>query len=231
MKVKFLLPIVLSIALPVSIAQAFNVALNKPVIDFSNQYSGLPGYEAGNVTDGSTSDIQGTNYWVTDNNAGLNAYFTLDLQGVFSITEIDLRNTHNDSWDDRGTGAFHILASTAVDSSSQLISPTTILSGTLSDVSGEDPIAADVFTISNGLAAGDYRYLKFVVDSLAVYVNAGGAGLNEIEVQADIATNVPESSTNALIFCGVLIIFLSRSGLAVMLSPVAVRVPFRQIAE
>ena len=177
---------------------AANVALQKPVIDYSNQYSGLPGYEASNVTDGSTSDVSGSNYWVTDNFAGIGAYFTLDLQGVFHVAEIDLRNTHNASNNDRGTGDFHILASTAVDASNHLISPITILTGTLSDVSGENPIIADEFTASQGLVVGDYRYVEFVVDSLAPYVNAGGAGLNEIEVQTTVVA-VPEPSSMMLV--------------------------------
>jgi hypothetical protein len=154
-----------------------NVAFSKPVIRVSSEYA-TPQFSASKVTDGSTFDSFGNNYWITLDNQGVGAFFTLDLQGVFNLTEIKLRNTNNSGHTDRGTGGFRILASNSVNGSNQLISPQTILTGTLTQGSGT--LAS--FTTSNGFTAGNYRYLHFIVDSLAPW--AGGfksAGLNEIE--------------------------------------------------
>jgi len=152
-----------------------NVALSKPVIRVSSEYSS--GFSASKVTDGSTTDSFGNNYWITLDNQGVGAFFTLDLQGIFYLTEIRLRNTNNTGFNDRGTGGFRILASNSVNGSNQLISPQTILTGTLTQGSG----TLVSFTTSNGFAAGNYRYLHFVVDSLAPWASTGSAGLNEIE--------------------------------------------------
>ncbi|MDH4453353.1 MAG: autotransporter-associated beta strand repeat-containing protein [Verrucomicrobiota bacterium] len=156
----------------------FNVALSKPVIRVSSEYAGQ--FSASKVTDGSTSDSFGNNYWITPDNQGVGAFFTLDLQGVFSLTQIKLRNTNNTGYIDRGTGGFRILASNSINGSNQLISPQTILTGTLTEGSG----TLVSFTTSNGLTAGNYRYLHFIVDSLAPWATTGSAGLNEIEAYA-----------------------------------------------
>jgi hypothetical protein len=167
---------------------AVNVALNKPVIRVSSEYSGA--FPASRVTDGSTTDVFGNNYWITPDNQGVGAFFTLDLQSEFNITEIKLRNTNNTQHIDRGTGGFRILASNSVDGSNQLISPQTILTGTLTQGSG----TLVSFTSSNGLATGNYRYLHFVVDSLAPWAvgRTESAGLNEIEVYGGSAPAAPE---------------------------------------
>ena len=161
----------------------FNVALSKPVIRVSSEYAGQ--FSASKVTDGSTSDSFGNNYWITPDNQGVGAFFTLDLQGVFSLTQIKLRNTNNTGYIDRGTGGFRILAANSVNGSNQLISPQTILTGTLTEGSG----TLVSFTTSNGLTAGNYRYLHFIVDSLAPWATTGSAGLNEIEAYALPAPN------------------------------------------
>jgi hypothetical protein len=153
-----------------------NVALGKPVIRVSSILNG--GFPGSKVTDGSTSDsFSPVTHWITADGQGVGAFFTLDLQGVFNLTEIKLRNTNNVQFNDRGTGAFRILASNSVDGSNQLISPQTILTGTLTQGSG----TLVSFTNLNGFTAGNYRYLHFMVDSLAPWASTGSAGLNEIE--------------------------------------------------
>jgi hypothetical protein len=169
--------------------ESTNVALGKTVIDGSGAYSNnqfdLPdpagNFIAQNVTDGSSSDFFGENYWL-GRQGRLNEYFTLDLGRLFLIEEVRLRNTHNSQHNDRGTARFELWASSSIDTGKQLVDPVRILTGTLSDVTGLAPIPADLFTGSNGLIALNARYLKFV----ALTANNAGnnVGLNEIEVYA-----------------------------------------------
>lgn len=158
-----------------------NVALGKAVINGSSAYNGLPfdqgAFPAQRVTDGSTTDVHSSNYWL-GTNGDPTQFFILDLGTEYDITEIHLRNTHNDQWNDRGTLNFTVSASTSVNGSNLLLSPQTILTGTLSNVANQNPIEADVFTAGNGLTETTARYLRF--DSLTAVQN--NAGLNEIEV-------------------------------------------------
>lgn len=177
-------------------APGTNVALNKPVVTSSGSYP-YTGFEAQNVTDGSTSDVfaDGANvgsssYWLTPDGTGANSFFVLDLQEQFNVTGIGLRNTHNTQHNDRGTLAFEIRASN--DPSGDLAGAPVVLAGGLPNVSGEDPIELFQFAQDNGLVVGDYRYLRFNI--LSAIGNNGG--LNEIEVYG---TPVPEPTAAAVL--------------------------------
>lgn len=179
-----------------------NVALGKTVINGSSAYNGRPfnqangpgqNFSAQNVTDGSVSDIFGVNYWLGTDRAPTQ-FFILDLGEEYDITEIRLRNTHNTQYNDRGTLNFTLSASSAIDGANLLVSPQTILSGTLSNVSGQNPIGADVFNADNGLTETTARYLRF--DSLSAINN--NAGLNEIEVYTADGDDPPPLSGSKL---------------------------------
>jgi len=158
-----------------------NVALGKSVINGSSALNGPAfnqgAFSADRVVDGSTNDVHSSNYWLGED-AVPTQFFVLDLGQDYEITEIHLRNTHNQQWNDRGTINFTITAATSVDGSNLLVSPQTILSSSLSNVANQDPIIADEFTSANGLTETTARYLRF--DSLTATNN--NAGLNEIEV-------------------------------------------------
>ena len=123
-------------------------------------------------------------------------FVNIDLGSTHQIGEIDLYDTHNGQYNDRGTQNFHIDASNQVDSNGNLVSPTTILSGTLTqdNVYGTNDIAPDIFNAS-GNSLGSYRYLSFVADTAFSSTYNGGysAGLNEIRVFEGSA--VPEPAT------------------------------------
>ncbi len=174
-----------------------NVALGKPVIDGSGSWAGgevgvgeafdAGGFPATRVTDGSIADkhIDGgvrSSYWLGREQTE-EEYFTVDLGDVFSIDEIDLRNTHNDPYNDRGTDEFVILGALEVDGQNQLIDPFPVLAGNLTNVNSQIPITADVFTSDNGLILSDARYLQFI----AVTYFGVSSGLNEIEVYGRLA--------------------------------------------
>ncbi len=163
-----------------------NVALGKTVISgssaydnkaFNEVYSPTGDFRAQNVTDGSVSDEFGVNYWLGSNNDP-SQDFTLDLGQSYNIRQIRLRNTHNAQFNDRGTLGFQILASNVVNASNQLFDPQAILIGSLSNVAGQDPIPAEIYTAANGLTEITARYLRF--NSFSAINN--DAGLNEIEV-------------------------------------------------
>lgn len=170
-------------------AAVTNAAFGKTVINGSGAYPNNPfdspdgtrSFVAGNVTDGSVSDVFGVNYWL-GRQGMLNEWFTLDLGDVFPIEKIVLRNTHNAHHNDRGTTRFEVWAAHAVDGANELLNGMRILTGTLTDVSGRDPIPADVFTSANGLSRVNARYLKFV--ALTANNPGDNVGLNEMEVYA-----------------------------------------------
>jgi len=141
-----------------------------------------------------TTDNQGVDMWLGQNGA-TTGYFVLDLGTAYTLGQIDLFNTHNDGYNDRGTGAFHVAGANSVASAGSslgmnLVSPTTILSGNLTFSTGIP--ADDVFTSANGLNTSTaYRYISFTFDSIA---GGAGGGLNEIRV-----FQIPEPTTTALV--------------------------------
>ncbi|MBE0534059.1 MAG: lamin tail domain-containing protein [Phycisphaerae bacterium] len=176
----------------------FNHARAKAVISGSGAYNNNPfnvpdgagNFTALNVTDGSTSDIFGVNYWL-GREGTVNEYFIVDLEISIEIKEIRLRNTHNTQYNDRGTADFEIWVSNEIDGNKQLIAPQRILSGTLTNVNGMSDIPADVFTGSQGLIQANARYVKFI--ALTANNSGNNVGLNEIEVYGStIATDIED---------------------------------------
>jgi hypothetical protein len=180
-----------------------NIALGKPIIDGSGSWDGgVAGvgapFDGGNfpadrVTDGSLADehVDGpsrSSYWL-GRELTEEEYFTLDLGDVYTIEEIDLRNTHNDQFNDRGTDEFVIFGSLEVDGNNALVDAFPVLAGNLTDVSSQIPITSDVFTAANGLTVSDARYLQFV--AISYHEGKASSGLNEIEVYGHLAGGVP----------------------------------------
>jgi len=146
-----------------------NVALGKPVIYTSNEYS--VAYPGTRVTDGRNEDADeiGGEYWITDDSGVNNAYFIVDLEEAVDIAQINLLNTHNDDAYDRGTRDFEIFASNAIHPAGKdLLGGVSILSGELRNPLQSVP--GEVFNAENGLAGGSYRYLKFVAKDYYVRV-------------------------------------------------------------
>jgi len=163
-----------------------NVALGAPVIEGSSAYNGAPfdqgQFPARYITDGNPADTSGASFWLgTDGQA--NEHLTLDLGQARDVMTIALRNTHNGSYNDRGTRDFRIWASNAVDGSNQLVDPVVILESTLSTSLGgnmDTLLPTDTFSNATGLAQGSYRYLMF--ETLSSSFGNNFVGLNEIQV-------------------------------------------------
>jgi hypothetical protein len=191
-----------------------NVALGKPVIDGSSSWDGAAGqpfdggtFPATRVTDGSQADAATgrSSFWLANENCPgpgcatpgeTETFFTLDLGDVYDIEEIELTNTHNRQFNDRGTEEFVIFGATEVDSNNDLVNPFVVAAGTLARTDGQAPILPESFTAANGLFGGEARYLKF--QPLTYYSSAtnGGAGLNDIAV---FGTLVPEPTASVLV--------------------------------
>jgi hypothetical protein len=185
-----------------------NLAARKPVIDGSGSWDGvgvcvgqpfnLGVHPAARVTDLSQADANTgrSSYWLGRENCS-NEYFTIDLQQIYDLDEIVLKNTHNTQHNDRGTGEFVIYGSTEVDGANQLINPIPIVVGELARTAGQILIAGESFAVDDGVPA--VRYLKFQALTYLSSATNGGAGLNEIQVYG---TAIPEPSTVATMLIG-----------------------------
>ncbi|MCU0793605.1 MAG: PEP-CTERM sorting domain-containing protein [Opitutaceae bacterium] len=157
-----------------------------------------------NQQTGAITDIQGYDMWLGEDGAS-SGYFVLDLGAAYKLDRIDLVNTHNEFYNDRGTDAFTILVSNSITDAGEvtegvplgmdLVSPVTLLTGTLTFWLYEETPVIDVFSSSSfvsGASGTAWRYLLFRFDS----INGGaGGGLNEIRLY----TAIPEPSTFALL--------------------------------
>jgi len=87
-----------------------NLALGKPVSAWAD-YSGFPAY---NLTDGDLNDqypgdAQGRSFWLGPD--GQTGDVIVDLVDTFTIGRVDLQNTHNGGYHDRGVEDFTLLVS------------------------------------------------------------------------------------------------------------------------
>jgi hypothetical protein len=192
---------------------AINIAHNKPIIGGSGDYPNGPfnsgAFPAYSVTDGfgATPDndvgqiweYNGIGYWL--GTAGPSTgYFVLDLGTPYNIGLIELFNTHNGPYQDRGTGDFKITASNSIvdmgGSNFDLVSPVQIASGTLAPQTDGVYLVPSAYTASS---AGPFRYLRFDALSIGAHGTYGfnGVGLNEMRVFEALAA-VPEPGVSLI---------------------------------
>jgi hypothetical protein len=193
---------------PTVLPREGNLAARKPVIDGSGSWDGVGvcvgqpfnagTYPAARVTDLSQADANTgrSSYWLGRENCS-NEYFTIDLQEVYDLDEIVLKNTHNTQYNDRGTGEFVIYGAAEVDAANQLINPFPIVAGELASSAGQILIAGESFPVGDDIPP--VRYLKFQALTYLSSATNGGAGLNEIQVYG---APIPEPSTVAMMLIG-----------------------------
>lgn len=205
-----------------AIANATQVTLTTAsVIGGSGDYNGGAYNNAGdqfstlnvvNQQTGPISEQSQSGYWLTPNGTPApTGYFVLDLGASYSLGFAQLFNTHNATYDDRGTGQFTIQASNNLQAGPagtgfDLLNPVTILSGTLaSGHQAVDPLPGQTFGIGNSTA---YQYIRFNDVSIGAAADTGfgaaGGGLNEIRL-----FTTPEPSTFILSGLGLVGLFIA----------------------
>lgn len=153
---------------------------------------------------------QPNRYWLNPDDGPVAAYIVIDLGAAYRLDSLQLFNTHNANFNDRGTGNFNFQAGNAVTNLGalgfDLSGPvTTIVSGSLLGVTqANDPITGQSFAIGD---TNTYRYLRFNPTSVTV----GGSpccgtnvyGLNELRVYTnDELSSVPEPATFGVLGAG-----------------------------
>lgn len=176
---------------------------------YQNTATAQPGdFDAGNIFDQQTGDVVDQHaytsppvtYWLNGDNGPANAFITVDLGGVYTLSNFQLYNTHNAQYYDRGTGDFSILGSNdpLFGTSIQLVSGT--LNSAAVTGSPFDPITGQTFASLSGQSV---RYLQFLPTSVASAGNpccgTNVYGLNELRV---FGSAVPEPGTWALMIVG-----------------------------
>src|SRR5690242_1768176 len=86
------------------------------VIGFNGVYDST--FLARNILDHQTGTIseccQDGSYWLNSDNGPADAYIVIDLEAAYQLTALELFNTHNAYFNDRGTGNFSIEAGNSV---------------------------------------------------------------------------------------------------------------------
>jgi hypothetical protein len=169
-----------------------NIALGKAVTATSYYASGSETFEAANVVDGRTLDGSVTNsypwpYWLSAQGTGAGESVTINLGQVYDLSGLNLFDSHNREYYDRGTQDFHISLST--------------------DGTNFTTVATDTFTeaewrnqTGKGISlANTAQYVRFNVDTLW---GGQSAGLAEMQVFGTTPA-VPEPDSIALVLAGV----------------------------
>lgn len=150
--------------------------------------AGSENFPFDNLTDGRFNDTGSPgdwSFWLAPNGS-TDDYAIIDLGSVMVVDKIELQNTHNRGFNDRGTEDFRLSLST------DGITFNTVIDATLGSVLNlGSPIPIESFSIGNVAA----RYVRFDLDS---YHGPKGGGLNEISVYGV----VPEPSTALLLGVG-----------------------------
>ena len=209
-------------------AEAVQIALTPAnVIGGSGSYPGVAfnsgQFNAGLILDKQTGAMGEANqvggdadggYWLNADGGPAAAYIVIDLGAAYQLDEVELFNTHNAQFNDRGTGRFSITGGNAVTNLGaagfDLTGSTTllVLDNLAPEVQANDPLNAQAFNITD---AGSYRYLRFapltVASGGAPCCGANNYGLNEIRF---FSTALPEPSVVAMGMIGAASLLMGR---------------------
>ena len=166
--------------------------------------------QAGPITESSGSP---SDFWLNEENGSADAYITIDLGATYSLASVDLFNSHNAGYNDRGTGSFTIRAGNSVTAGPAGTGMTLtgggalILTDTLTaSSSGSEPIGAQSFSL-----AGSYRYLEFhaagIASSGPSCCSATAYALNEMRI---FDSPAPEPGSITLLLTGFAALLLRR---------------------
>ncbi|MGC6424189.1 MAG: discoidin domain-containing protein [Lentimonas sp.] len=158
-----------------------NLAFEKPVSASSYYNVGGESFPASNVTDGRLADTgspKNWSFWLAQN--GDSGAVTIDLEEVHEISRIDLQNTRNRQYADRGIKNFTIEVSTDGSTFEE------VTRGTLKRIEQQSPnyYAFETFAFQKTTA----RFVR--INGLTNYVpdngrHKGSGGLNEVRIFND----------------------------------------------
>ncbi|WP_397417197.1 PEPxxWA-CTERM sorting domain-containing protein [Phenylobacterium sp.] len=177
------------------------------VIGSAGDYGGFP---ADNILDqqtGAVNDVAGSTYWLWPDSNGNPAFITIDLGASYRIGELELFNTRNDFFGDRGTKDFTIAGGNSVSAFSGGLRlsglETTLVTGVLAPAAVINNIPGQSFSVSS---SATFRYLEFRPTSARgpfSTASFSAYGLNELRVYEYEATGaIPEPSTWAMMILG-----------------------------
>ena len=176
----------IALAISGSVFADANVALGKSTTASSYYDSGSEVFPSANITDGITTDggsPSNWSFWLAAQGQNAGSWVQVDLGSTFSVDSVNLFDTHNRGYYDRGTDAFTISVST------DGITFKNVATGAFTNDQWTQQTADTV-----SFDASDARYVRFTADS--VY-GGQSAGLAELEVSA-----VPEASTSTMALAG-----------------------------
>ncbi len=176
------------------------------VVGSSGYYQLCCNFNPGSILDQQTTTVTetfGSGYWLNPDNGPANAYITIDLGSAKSISSLELFETHNGNYGDRGTGDFTIIGGNSI-SGGQITGATVVLaSGTLTATAvapDGSPVTGETFASQS---SGSYRYLEFLPTSVAS-INTPCCGTNVYGLdELKLFGGVPEPTTWALMTLGV----------------------------
>lgn len=177
------------------------------VIGWSGAYDASFGGD--NILDqqtGDVADVFASTYWIYSDGNFAPALVTIDLGADYRLDAFELFNTHNDAYNDRGTGAFTIVGGNAVTAYAggfKLSGAETLLvSGALTNDT-VNPIVGQTFA---SLSSAGFRYLEFRPTSVLALnpYSPTSYGLNELRVYGGEPSvgGVPEPATWAMMILG-----------------------------
>ncbi len=219
--VVFAASLIVGVSAPLAQASVQVTLTPANVVGGSNAYSGSAGgepfnqgqFNATQILDNQSGTITETSqhgYWINPDNGPANAYITVNLGGLYYLSSVELYNTSNANYQDRGTGDFSILGGTAVSyvpgHGLVITGPTTTLaSGTLTAATNAEAVSG-IPGQSFATLGNPVQFLEFLPTSVASggtpCCGANNYGLNELKV---FGTAVPAPEPASLAIWGLVI--------------------------
>ena len=191
--VRFAFFAALGLAAPLASHASSVISLNKPVTGTGFYNSGTETFTYQNITDGLGGDT-GTpgnwSFWLTPQ--GQMGSATIDLQGQYNVDQLDIQDTHNRGYYDRGTQDFDVSVS------NDGVHFTNLLTDSFTNAEWVN-LTTNTY---NSFAPVTARYVKFNVDSLW---GGQSGGINELTVYGSPAVlSTPEPGSVAALALGAL---------------------------
>ena len=214
--VVFALSLIVGVSAPLAQASVQVTLTPANVVGGSGSYGGtwnsgqfnatqILGNQSGTITEPSQSG-----YWLNPDNGPANPYITVNLGALYYLSSVELFNTSNANYQDRGTGDFSIVGGNHViyvpgQGLVMTGSTTTLTSGTLTAATNAEAVSG-IPGQSFATLGNPVQFLEFLPTSVASggppCCGANNYGLNELTV---FGTAVPAPEPASLAIWGLVI--------------------------